>query len=74
MGSGNLGEGITLSHDDACGRAEARGYGGQENMGACHDVVGVNNGRIGSDQIVPAKAVSKILLRELPKRVARLHR
>ena len=41
-------------------------------MRACHDVVGVNNGRIGSEQIVPAKTVAEILLRQLPEGVAGL--
>lgn len=73
MSPGDLRERVTFLNDDTCGRTIPRSYGGQENMGACHDVVGVNNGRIGNEQIVPEKAVAKILLRELPEGVAGMH-
>jgi hypothetical protein len=73
MGPGDLGEGVALLNDDACGRAKSSGNRGQENMRACHDVVRVNNGRIGCDQIVPAKTVAEILLRKLPQGVAGLY-
>jgi hypothetical protein len=55
MGAGNLREGIALLNDDAGGRAETRRDRGEENVGACHDVIGVNNGRICRNQLVPAK-------------------
>jgi hypothetical protein len=73
MGAGNLREGIALLNDDAGGRAKTRRDRGQENVGACHDVVGVNNGWICGNQIVPAKTFAQILLCELPERVTGLH-
>lgn len=72
MGPGDVGESIAFSNDDSCSRAETRGYCRQENMGPCHDVVGINDGRVDGDQIVPAKAFAEILLRELPEGVAGL--
>jgi len=73
MGPGDLGEGIALLNDDACGRAESRRYRRQEKVRACHDVVGIHDSRICSDQIVPPETLAKMLLRELPKGVAGLH-
>ena len=67
MGPGDVGEGIAFLNDDSCGRAETRGYCGQENLGACHDVVGVNDGRIDSEQIVPAKPLAEVFLGKLPE-------
>lgn len=67
VGSGYIGKGIALLNDDACGRPESRGYRRQKKVRACHDVVRVNDSWIHSDQIVPAKAFPKILLRQLPK-------
>jgi hypothetical protein len=72
MNPGKLGEGVALLNDHASGRAETRRDRGEENVGARHYVVGVNDGRICSEQIVPAKAFSEILLREPPEGVAGL--
>lgn len=72
MGPGDVRESIAFSNDDSCSRTETRGYCGQENVGAGHNVVGVNNGWVDSEQIVPAKALAEILLRELPEGVAGL--
>lgn len=69
---GDAGEGITFSDDDSCSRTETRVYCRQENVGACHDVVGVNDGRVDGEQIVPTKTFAEILLRELPEGVAGL--
>lgn len=66
-------KGIAFLNDDACGRAEASSYRGQKNMGACHNVVGVNDSRIGSEQVVPTEAVAKSFLGEFPEGIAGLH-
>ena len=58
---------VALLNDDSCGRAETRGYCRQENLGACHDVVGVNDGRIDSQQIMPAKTLTEAFLGKLPE-------
>jgi hypothetical protein len=73
-GPGDLREGVAFLNDDARGRPESRGYRGQKKARACHDVVGVNDSRIRSEQIMPAKSLAEILLCEFPEGIAWLHR
>ena len=67
MGVSDCRQCVALLNDDSCGCAETRGYCGQENLGACHDVVGVNDGRIDSQQIVPTKTLAEVFLGKLPE-------
>jgi len=56
VGPGDLREGVAFLNDDARGRAESRGYRGQKKVSARHDVVGVNDSRIRSKQLMPRRA------------------
>ena len=39
-------------------------------MGTGHDVIGVNDARIDSEQVVPAETFAEVLLREFPEGVS----
>ena len=61
----NLGERVAGPHRELSSGAEGRDRSGQKNLRAGHDVVGVENARIGRKQIMPAESMAKVLLGEL---------
>ncbi len=70
----DLRERVALAHGEFCRRPESRDHRRQVNLGACHDVVGVNDARINGEQVAPAETFAEVLLREFPEGVPRLHR
>ena len=67
LGLCNLGERVAGPHGELGGGPNRRNRGRQNNLRASHDLIRVENARIDDDQFMPARPVSKVLLREFPE-------
>ena len=64
---GDLGEGVSRLHRElGCG-PNGRDRRRQNNLRAGHNVIRVEDARIGDDQIVPPESVTKVLLGKFPE-------
>src|SRR5882672_8500565 len=60
LGLCDLGERVAGPHGEPDVGTEGRDRSGQNNLRAGHDVVGVENARIGREQFMPAESVTKV--------------
>ena len=74
LGLRDLRQRVALANGNFCRRPERRDYRRQVDLGARHDVIGVNDARIEGEQVVPAETFAEVLLREFPEGVSRPYR